>query len=81
MRETMQRTAAILMAALAVLALNGSALAERERDTVEISAGGVMLMDARTHKVLYAKNAHEKLPMASTTKIMTAILEIGRAHV
>lgn len=64
------------MAALAVLALNGSALAERERDTVEISAGGVMLMDARTHKVLYAKNAHEKLPMASTTKIMTAILAI-----
>ena len=64
------------MAALAVLALNGSALAERERDTVEISAGGVMLMDACTHKVLYAKNAHEKLPMASTTKIMTAILAI-----
>ncbi|MDD5918325.1 MAG: D-alanyl-D-alanine carboxypeptidase [bacterium] len=76
MRGTMQRTAAILMAALSVLALNGSALAERERDTVEISAGGVMLMDACTHKVLYAKNAHEKLPMASTTKIMTAILAI-----
>ncbi|MGN0799427.1 MAG: D-alanyl-D-alanine carboxypeptidase family protein [Christensenellales bacterium] len=76
MRRTMQRTAAILMAVLAVLALNGSTLAERERDTVEISAGGVMLMDARTHKVLYAKNAHEKLPMASTTKIMTAILAI-----
>ena len=76
MRRTMQRTAAILMAALAVLALNGSTLAERERDTEEISAGGVMLMDACTHKVLYAKNAHEKLPMASTTKIMTAILAI-----
>ena len=76
MRGTMQRTAAILMAALSVLALNGSALAERERDTVEIFAGGVMLMDACTHKVLYAKNAHEKLPMASTTKIMTAILAI-----
>ena len=76
MRGTMQRTAAILMAALSVLALNGSALAERERDTVQIFAGGVMLMDACTHKVLYAKNAHEKLPMASTTKIMTAILAI-----
>lgn len=33
-------------------------------------------MDARTNKVLYAKTAHEKLPMASTTKIMTAILAI-----
>ncbi|SHJ64895.1 D-alanyl-D-alanine carboxypeptidase (penicillin-binding protein 5/6) [Anaerobranca californiensis DSM 14826] len=39
-----------------------------------------ILMDRQTKKVLAAENEHEKLPMASTTKIMTAIvvLELGK---
>lgn len=41
-----------------------------------IQAGAVVLMEAKTGKVLYAKNAHRVLPPASTTKIMTAILAI-----
>lgn len=77
MKRWLQRITAALLAAIVMFSLNGNAqAAEPERDTVDVSAGGVMLMDARTHKVLYAKTAHEKLPMASTTKIMTAILAI-----
>ena len=76
MKQWTQRMTAVLLAVLSAFSLSGGALAEPERDTVEVSAGGVMLMDARTNKVLYAKTAHEKLPMASTTKIMTAILAI-----
>lgn len=77
MKRWLQRIMAALLAAIVMFSLNGNAqAAEPERDTVDVSAGGVMLMDARTHKVLYAKTAHEKLPMASTTKIMTAILAI-----
>lgn len=76
MKQWTQRMTAVLLAVLAAFSLSGGALAEPERETVEVSAGGVMLMDARTNKVLYAKTAHEKLPMASTTKIMTAILAI-----
>ena len=76
MKRWLQRITAALLAAIVMFSLSGNTQAEPERDTVDVSAGGVMLMDARTHKVLYAKTAHEKLPMASTTKIMTAILAI-----
>ncbi|KRW91942.1 D-alanyl-D-alanine carboxypeptidase [Alicyclobacillus tengchongensis] len=37
-------------------------------------ARSAVLMDATTGKVLYAKDAHERLPMASITKIMTLLL-------
>ena len=42
----------------------------------EVQAGGAALIEVSTTKVLYANNAHVKLPMASTTKIMTALLAI-----
>jgi serine-type D-Ala-D-Ala carboxypeptidase (penicillin-binding protein 5/6) len=39
-----------------------------------ITAKGAVLVDAGTGAVLYSRNADQKLEMASTTKIMTAIL-------
>lgn len=44
-----------------------------------VSAKSAVLIDTMTGSVLYEKNARQKLPMASTTKIMTAIcaLEAG----
>ena len=41
-----------------------------------------ILIEAKTGRVLYESNAHEALPMASTTKIMTALvaLENGDAN-
>lgn len=46
----------------------------------ELYARSACLMDADSGRVLYSKNSKEKLPMASTTKIMTCIiaLEEGR---
>lgn len=41
-----------------------------------VAAASAVLMDAQTGQILYAKNPHMRLPMASTTKIMTAILLI-----
>lgn len=38
-----------------------------------VSAASAILIDAQTGKVIYEKNADRKMPMASTTKIMTAI--------
>lgn len=38
------------------------------------SAASAIVINARTRMVIYAKNAHEKRAMASTTKIMTALL-------
>ena len=40
----------------------------------EISAKAAVLISADTGEVIYAKNCTEKLPMASTTKIMTTLL-------
>ncbi|MEG6522977.1 D-alanyl-D-alanine carboxypeptidase family protein [Desulfotomaculum sp. 1211_IL3151] len=44
-----------------------------------LSAYTAVVMDAQTGQVLYAKNPHQPRPIASTTKIMTALvaMEIG----
>jgi D-alanyl-D-alanine carboxypeptidase (penicillin-binding protein 5/6) len=39
-----------------------------------VSASSAILVDAESGRVLYEKNAHEKLPIASTTKMMTALV-------
>ncbi|MBR0484875.1 MAG: D-alanyl-D-alanine carboxypeptidase, partial [Oscillospiraceae bacterium] len=41
-----------------------------------VSAKACILIEASTGQVLFAENIHEKLPMASTTKIMTTLLTI-----
>ncbi len=47
---------------------------------LDISARSALLLDWNSGRVLYEKNAHEKLPIASTTKIVTAVvaLEYGQ---
>ena len=42
--------------------------------STDSSAKSLLLMEASTGKVLYEKNAHESLPPASVTKIMTMLL-------
>jgi serine-type D-Ala-D-Ala carboxypeptidase (penicillin-binding protein 5/6) len=42
----------------------------------DLSARALLLMDAKTGKVLYQKNADSPLPPASTTKVLTAILTL-----
>jgi D-alanyl-D-alanine carboxypeptidase (penicillin-binding protein 5/6) len=42
------------------------------------SAEAALVMDAPTGEVLFEKNAHVPLPMASTTKVMTALLGVER---
>lgn len=51
-----------------LLLYNGGAAAE--------SARAAVLIEAESGRVLYEKNAHEALPMASTTKIMTALVAL-----
>ena len=43
-------------------------------DGFEVSAKAAIVVNAETGGVIFSQNADEKLPMASTTKIMTAIL-------
>lgn len=50
-----------------------------EEDCLSVSADSAILVCGDTGKVLYAKNEREKRPMASTTKIMTALLALEYA--
>ncbi len=43
---------------------------------IEIDAYSAILIDASTGRVIYEQNAHEQLPPASTTKILTALLTL-----
>ena len=45
---------------------------------LSLSAKSAILINAETNEVIYEKNAYEKRGMASTTKIMTALLAIEK---
>ena len=44
----------------------------------ETSAAAACVMEMETGRVLFAANPHTRLPMASTTKVMTALLALER---
>ena len=43
-------------------------------ETPEVSAKAAVLISADTGEIIFEQNSSEKLPMASTTKIMTTLL-------
>ncbi len=85
-RRIKMLTATLGLLALLVTAPSVSAAKHRTSDAVEVvkqatadpwvGAKGAALMDVNTYRVLAGKNLHQRLPMASTTKIMTAIIAI-----
>ena len=48
--------------------------------SLELSAKSAVLIDGETGRVIYSKNSDEKLPMASTTKIITALTAINNGN-
>jgi D-alanyl-D-alanine carboxypeptidase (penicillin-binding protein 5/6) len=46
----------------------------------DLYAKSALLMDGESKRVLYQKNGYEKLPMASTTKIMTCIVALENSN-
>lgn len=46
------------------------------QDIPDITASECMILDMTTDRIIYNKNAYTKVPMASTTKIMTFIVAI-----
>lgn len=55
-------------------------LAAPTDEVLTLYAQSAVLIDADTGRILYAKNAEEQRPMASTTKIMTLILALENAN-
>lgn len=74
----MRKIALLLMFCLLISNLN---ITEVYAD-VSISAKAAVVMDVKTGRVLYSINSEQKLPMASTTKIMTVLvaIETGRLN-
>lgn len=64
-----------LMAALA-LGLAGRASAS---EALVVAARGAALIDADSGRLLFGQNENEALPMASTTKVMTALIALEHA--
>ncbi len=61
---------------LSLVCINPAGACASELTENDISARAAVLMDQSSGRVLFAKNEHERLPMASTTKIMTALIAL-----
>ena len=53
--------------------------AHTEADSLSVSAQSAILIEVESGDVIYAKNADTPLPMASTTKLMTALVALSLA--
>ena len=73
---TMRMLKGCIAAILALLALCAARPVLAISEPPEVTARAALLMEVSTGKVLYEKNARQRLPMASTTKVMTALLAI-----
>ncbi len=69
-------TSVLMLGAMLFFVSGVPVAAEEEDDKLNLYAQSAVLMDAGSGRILYAKNADEKRPMASTTKIMTCILAL-----
>jgi D-alanyl-D-alanine carboxypeptidase (penicillin-binding protein 5/6) len=69
-----------LLLAFCFLAVTATVGRAAESDEPVIPADAYLVMDATTGEVLLAHEAHTQLPMASTTKIMTALVALERGN-
>ena len=44
-------------------------------------AGGVVVMEANSGRIIYSRNMNQKLPMASTTKILTTLIALEQSNI
>src|SRR5574344_1707688 len=65
-----------LILVLIIIFLNSNCFAVADTSSLNIYSPSAILIDAKTGKILYEKNANEKMYPASTTKILTAILAL-----
>ncbi|MGI6112832.1 MAG: D-alanyl-D-alanine carboxypeptidase family protein [Mahellales bacterium] len=71
MSKKVIRWIALLMASVLIFVGN---IATVKADDFNFQAKAAILMENSTGEIIYEKNAHEKLPIASITKIMTLLL-------
>lgn len=73
MKKIVKAFTSFILGAIILISPASSAFAENSSD-LKLSAASAVLINADTGTILYAYNAYELRAMASTTKIMTALL-------
>lgn len=73
------RRSLALLPLLAALALGWAATAEASSPP-PVAARAVLVANGKTGEILYERNADERVPMASITKLMTALVTLERAR-
>lgn len=68
----MPKILAVLIAFCFALGYN----VKESKAEVGVTAKSAILIEAATGRILFEQNAYEKMPMASTTKVMTALLAL-----
>lgn len=79
MKRQLRRCTAVFLSVLCIAFFSGIQ-AGAEPAVPGVSAQSAVLISADTAAVLYGKNENEKMSMASTTKIMTALLTLEEAE-
>ena len=69
-----------LLAVLTALTFGLLAAVPAQGASESYSAKAVVLMEAASGRILYAQNENEQLPMASTTKIITALIALEQPN-
>jgi D-alanyl-D-alanine carboxypeptidase (penicillin-binding protein 5/6) len=72
--EFMRKVKIIIGITLILLCLISQTVLAIDKPEFDLQTKSAILMDAKTGRILYEKNAHEKLPPASITKVMTMLL-------
>lgn len=77
----LRKLAAVLLTIAIIVAPVSTAIAESTstESGPAITATSAILVDAKSGQILFEKNSHERRSIASTTKIMTAIITLERA--
>ena len=70
----MKKLASLIMAILIAIMPMNLSFANEDNAPLSVSSKSAILMDVGSGQILYEKNAHDKLPPASVTKVMTMLL-------
>lgn len=74
-------TLVVFFCVLVTFIYTSPGLANDQEQLVHISAQSALLLDVANGQILYDKNDREPRAMASTTKIMTAVVALGGADI
>ena len=70
----MKKLASLIRAILIAIMPMNLSFANEDNAPLSVSSKSAILMDVGSGQILYEKNAHDKLPPASVTKVMTMLL-------